>query len=99
MQDMNPFFDGYKFPHVKVRPWEQVLENADDLAIDFLKRLICYSPQERFTAIQAMRHPFFDEIKNPNARLPDGDILPPLFNWTEKELAYPVPIKDIEQLS
>lgn len=37
-----------------------------------------------------MVHPFFDEIRNPETKLPNGKDLPPLFNFTalgkQKEL-------------
>lgn len=31
--------------------------------------------------LEALIHPFFDELRDPNARLPNGRILPPLFNF------------------
>jgi hypothetical protein len=31
--------------------------------------------------LDALTHPFFDELRNPNARLPTGRFLPPLFNF------------------
>lgn len=33
------------------------------------------------TQIEALVHPFFDELRDPNARLPNGRFLPPLFNF------------------
>ena len=86
MNSMNSFFEGYKFPHIKVKTWEQFFEGTDALTIEFLKRLICYAPQERITAIEALTHPWFDEIKQQNVRLPEnGAEMPELFNWTVKE--------------
>jgi len=86
MKNMNSFFEGYKFPHVRVRTWEQCFEGCDAQTIEFLKRLISYSPQERITAIDALAHPWFDELKVHGVKLPDtGENLPELFNWTEKE--------------
>jgi hypothetical protein len=34
---------------------------------------------------QALAHPFFDELREPNARLPNGKPLPNLFNFTDEE--------------
>jgi len=34
----------------------------------------------------ALAHKFFDELREPNAKLPNGKPLPPLFNFTENEL-------------
>lgn len=31
--------------------------------------------------LEALIHPFFDELRDPNARLPNGRYLPPLFNF------------------
>ena len=98
MKNMNSFFDGYKFPHVKVKTWEQSFDVCDAQTIDFLKQLINYSPQERITAIEALAHPWFDELKVQDVKLPEtGRGLPDLFNWTEKETsAFPDLIRRIE---
>jgi serine/threonine protein kinase len=97
IKDMNPYFEAYKFPHVKVKSWEQVFDTCDLLTLDFLKSLICYSPFSRPTAIQALLHPFFDELKLEDSKLPNGNDLPLLFNWTEEELkTYPSQIKEID---
>lgn len=32
--------------------------------------------------LEACAHPFFDELRDPNTRLPNGQPLPPLFNFT-----------------
>lgn len=98
MQNMNNFFEGYKFPHVKVKTWEHYFDGCDSDTIEFLKRLITYSPQERITAIEALAHPWFDELKVQGVKLPEnGQELPELFNWTEKETsAFPDVITRIE---
>lgn len=31
--------------------------------------------------LEALIHPFFDELRDPNTRLPNGRFLPPLFNF------------------
>jgi hypothetical protein len=33
-----------------------------------------------------MTHPFFDELRDPATRLPNGKALPELFNWLPGEL-------------
>jgi glycogen synthase kinase 3 beta len=87
MQKMNSFFEGYKFPHVKVKTWEQYFDGCDDKTIEFLKRLITYAPQDRITAIEALAHPWFDEIKQLGVKLPENSAnLPELFNWTTREI-------------
>ncbi|PPR91472.1 hypothetical protein GOBAR_AA29216 [Gossypium barbadense] len=37
--------------------------------------------------LEACAHPFFDNLRDPNVCLPNGQALPPLFNFTAKELA------------
>lgn len=34
--------------------------------------------------LEAMAHPFFDELREPNVRLPNGRPLPPLFNFKQE---------------
>ncbi|XP_038905662.1 glycogen synthase kinase-3 homolog MsK-3 isoform X1 [Benincasa hispida] len=36
--------------------------------------------------LEALIHPFFDELRDPNTRLPNGRFLPPLFNFKAHEL-------------
>lgn len=38
------------------------------------------------TPIEAMLHPFFDELRREDTRLPNGDPLPELFEFTREEL-------------
>ncbi|KAJ1387242.1 P-type ATPase, A domain superfamily [Sesbania bispinosa] len=37
-------------------------------------------------SLEALAHPFFDELRDPNTRLPNGRFLPPLFNFKANEL-------------
>lgn len=48
--------------------------------------MLTYEPRKRITASAALLHPFFDELRAPGTRLPDGSALPPLFNFVEEEL-------------
>jgi hypothetical protein len=45
--------------------------------------LLEYTPTTRFTPLEACAHKFFDELRDPNVRLPSGKELPPLFNFTQ----------------
>lgn len=53
-------------------------------ALDLITYLLQYAPQKRFTAMQALAHPFFDELRDPRTRLPNGNPLPELFNFNER---------------
>ena len=50
--------------------------------------LLEYSPKKRFTAWDSLTHTFFDELRNPDTRLPNKQPLPELFNFTDRELKY-----------
>jgi len=54
-------------------------------AITLVSRLLEYTPSARITPLQACAHKFFDELRNPDTRLPNNRELPPLFNFTEHE--------------
>jgi glycogen synthase kinase 3 beta len=67
----------------------QVFRKADPQAIDLISKLLEYTPTQRLSAIDAMVHPFFDELRDPNTRLPDSRHpngatrdLPELYNFT-----------------
>ena len=49
-----------------------MFRKADPNAIDLISRLLEYTPTQRLSAVQAMVHPFFDEIRDPNTKLPDS---------------------------
>jgi len=68
---------------------KQVFRKADPNAIDLISKLLEYTPTQRLSAIDAMVHPFFDELRDPNTRLPDSrhagapnKELPELFTFT-----------------
>ncbi|KAJ6839112.1 shaggy-related protein kinase alpha-like [Iris pallida] len=85
---MNPNYTEFKFPQIKARPWHKVFhKRVPEEAVDLISRLLQYSPKLRSTALEACAHPFFDELRDPNACLPNGRPLPPLFNFTPQELA------------
>nr|GMD04937.1 shaggy-related protein kinase kappa [Ipomoea batatas] len=54
-------------------------------AFDLVYRFFQYSPHLRCTALEACLHPFFDELRDPNTRLPNHRPLPPLFNFKPQE--------------
>ncbi|XP_061376973.1 glycogen synthase kinase-3 beta isoform X2 [Danaus plexippus] len=63
-------------------------------AISLVSRLLEYTPGARLSPLQACAHSFFDELREPAARLPNGRALPPLFNFTEYELAIQPSLND-----
>jgi glycogen synthase kinase 3 beta len=51
-------------------------------ALDLLSKMLMYSPRARISAIQALAHPFFDDLRDPHTRLPNGSPLPPMFDFS-----------------
>uniref|UniRef100_A0A0A0KDS8 non-specific serine/threonine protein kinase n=1 Tax=Cucumis sativus TaxID=3659 RepID=A0A0A0KDS8_CUCSA len=84
---MNPNYTDFRFPQIKAHPWYKVFhKRMPPEAIDLASRLLQYSPSLRCTALEACAHPFFDELREANVRLPNNRPLPPLFNF-KQELA------------
>ncbi|AQK61705.1 Shaggy-related protein kinase kappa [Zea mays] len=84
---MNPNYTEFKFPQIKAHPWHKVFQRRlPPEAVDLVSRFLQYSPNLRCTALEACMHPFFDELRDPNTRLPNGRPLPPLFNFRSQEL-------------
>jgi glycogen synthase kinase 3 beta len=53
-------------------------------AIDLVSRLLEYTPTARLSAIEAMCHPFFDELRAEATRMPNGKDLPRLFDFSRE---------------
>ncbi|KAK4792557.1 hypothetical protein SAY86_022992 [Trapa natans] len=82
---MNPNYTDFRFPQIKAHPWHKIFhKRMPPEAIDLASRLLQYSPSLRCTALEALAHPFFDELREPNVRLPNGRPLPPLFNFKQE---------------
>ncbi|XP_062862425.1 glycogen synthase kinase-3 beta isoform X3 [Trichomycterus rosablanca] len=56
-------------------------------AIALCSRLLEYTPTSRLTPLEACAHSFFDELREPNVKLPNGREKPSLFNFTTQELS------------
>ena len=81
---MNPNYTEYRFPQIKPLPWEKVFRHRTPKdAIEFVARLLGYDPSKRPRPLVALLDPYFDELRDPNTRLPNGAPLPHLFNFTE----------------
>ncbi|OEL33323.1 Shaggy-related protein kinase delta [Dichanthelium oligosanthes] len=108
---MNPNYTEFKFPQIKAHPWhknpirvlpliiaiEVFQKKLPPEAVDLVSRFLQYSPNLRCTALEGCMHPFFDELRDPNTRLPNGRPLPPLFNFRSQELKG-VPPEVVERL-
>ncbi|CEQ39649.1 SPOSA6832_01182 [Sporobolomyces salmonicolor] len=88
IKTMNPNYMEHKFPQIKPHPFVKVFRpRTPPEAIDLISKLLEYTPSARLTAIEAMCHPFFDDLRVPDAKMPTGKDMPPLFNFTREELS------------
>ncbi|KAJ3106107.1 regulator of ime2 [Phlyctochytrium bullatum] len=83
---MNENYTEYKFPQIKPCSCDlyQVFRsrNVTPDTIELIGKLLDYTPNLRPTAIEAMAHPFFDELRKPESRMPNGKEFPPLFDFS-----------------
>ena len=49
---------------------------------------MCYEPNLRVKPLKVLLHPFFDELRNINTLLPNGNKLPDLFDFSAEEINY-----------
>lgn len=47
-----------------------------------MSHILQYNPLARPSASETLVHPFFDELRNPDTKMPTGKDLPPLFNFS-----------------
>jgi glycogen synthase kinase 3 beta len=90
---MNPQYDRCQFPQVSPMSWERIFENISyndepipSDAIDIIKNFLSFNPQERIDPFHALCHPYFDELKSEDCRMPNNQKLPDVFNFTEDEI-------------
>jgi len=85
---MNPNHTSFSFPQITPHPWPKVFRNkVPKEAIDLVSKFLVYKPKERIDPFDAMLHPFFDELRSPDVRLPNNKPLPPtIYNFTDTEL-------------
>lgn len=85
---MNPNYTEFKFPQIQAHPWSKVFRPRTPAeALDLIPRMLAYAPGERIPPLTACAHAMFDELRDPNTRLPSGEPLPPgLFDFTDVEL-------------
>lgn len=79
---MNPKSDEFKFPNIKPCPWTKVFKSrVDPLAIDLISKVLVYSPTKRLRPLEALLHPYFNELKAENCKI-NGNPIPDLFNFS-----------------
>ncbi|KAI1732265.1 protein kinase domain-containing protein [Ditylenchus destructor] len=88
IQMMNPNYTEFRFPMIRPHPWHRVFRaRTPQDAVDLVSQLLRYTPSSRLSPMQAMAHEFFDELRQPNCKLPSSNPMPALFDFTEHELS------------
>lgn len=83
---MNPDYQNKQLPKVVGLGWERILgPGADPQAMDLVSKMIKYDPTKRISLYRAMAHPFFEELRLEDLTLPNGNCIPDLFSFSEKE--------------
>jgi len=87
---MNPQYPLSNFPTVFHYEWKDIFRSAvPPEAIDLISQILQYDPRKRPTAMQAMAHPFFDEIRTyakASYLLPSKKPFPSIMNFTPEEI-------------
>ena len=71
IKTMNDKFKG-KLPKIEGKSWKDVFKGKtnDELYIDLVSNLLVYEPLKRFSPYQALLHPYFDDLKKKDAKIP-----------------------------
>ena len=86
IQSMNQNYTEYKFPQVKPHPWSKVFRpRTPPEAIDLVSKFLRYAPDLRLKPLEGCTMPLFDELRDPNLRLPNNLPPPPLFDFRPQE--------------
>ena len=88
IQAMNPEYTEYRFPVIKQNPWGKVFEkyHMPEGFLDLIDNMLVYDPYKRTKPLYLLNHPFFDELRNKETALENGNPLPNLFNFNETEM-------------
>ncbi|XP_069796214.1 glycogen synthase kinase-3 beta-like isoform X2 [Narcine bancroftii] len=81
IREMNRNYTEFRFPQIKAHPWAKVFKSRTPTeAVNLCSQLLQYTPALRLLPQDSCSHSFFDELRDPSSRLPNGRELPPLVN-------------------
>ena len=87
ISSMNSNYTEFKFPQIKACQWRKVFRSkTPEVAMEFIGSTLAYDPNKRIKPLVGCGHAFFDELREEKTRLPNGNVLPPLFDFTHHEL-------------
>lgn len=88
VEAMNPDYKNKVFPSLVPLAFETNFPAGTyQVTLDFLEHLLVYDPNERPSAIEALAHPFFNDLRTNRLDVPGGQGLMPMemFNFTQEE--------------
>ncbi|CAI2369981.1 unnamed protein product [Moneuplotes crassus] len=95
---MNPDFIEFKFPQVLPISWSYFFEKkVPEDALDLISNLLMYIPSHRMKPIEALMHPFFDELRASTLYSDPLNRVPNLFDFFKEEIELSS-VQIIEQL-
>jgi hypothetical protein len=50
-----------------------------------MSKILVYEPAKRLQPLQIIAHPYFDELREESTRIPNGNRLPDLFDFSDEE--------------
>jgi serine/threonine protein kinase len=85
---MNPNYQEFKFPQIRANPWASIFKPGTSAeAMDLVGKMLSYIPYRRTRAIEACIHPFFDDLRAPDAKTHAGTaVCDDNFQFTPEEL-------------
>ncbi|KUF92289.1 Ubiquitin carboxyl-terminal hydrolase 24 [Phytophthora nicotianae] len=88
IEAMNPNYTEFQFPQIKAHSWSKIFRSrTPPEAINLLSKMLVYDPKRRVKPLEAAAHPFFDELRQEDLKLPNDVPPPALFNFTLQELS------------
>jgi len=84
---MNPNYSEFRFPQIRANPWPKLFRSkTPESAISLIAKLLVYNPEQRLKPLDALCHPFFDDLRDEKTKLPSGQKPPDLFNFSKEEI-------------
>ncbi|GAA5991204.1 hypothetical protein JCM11641_001619 [Rhodosporidiobolus odoratus] len=97
IREMNPSYIEHQFPQIKKVELEKIIPRSSPNAVALLSSTLDFSPVARPSAVEAMAHPFFDELRQPTItaegedegiKMPNGKkVQADLFDFSLHELS------------
>eukprot|EP00347_Sterkiella_histriomuscorum_P014901 403359081 len=84
---MNPDYKEKNLVKIKPQDIKKLFPSTvPEEGLSLMIQLLQYDPRERLSAINALSHPFFNELRDYQTRLPNGEKLPDIFDLTIEEI-------------